>query len=214
MKKDQLAFLFAGLAFGFLFGFALFWTIHTRPGAATAGGSSAIPSPAGPTAPTQAMGAGAPQGGAPAAQGGAPMMAEINALKDRVAKNPKDADAWTRLGNIYHDAQMYEPAIEFYGRASELRPADANVLTDTGICYQELRKFDKAVEYFEKAQKADPSHWQSLYNTAVVAGLAMGQFDRADAALAKLQQVKPDAPNLQDLKDALAKARTAPPETR
>lgn len=214
MKKDQLAFLIAGLAFGFVLGFGLFRAIQTRPGASTAEATTAIPGPAGPGAPTETMGAGAPQPGAPAAGGGAPMMAEINALKDRVAKNPKDADAWTRLANIYHDAQMFEPAIEFYKRAFELRPADASLLTDMGICYQQLRQNDKAIELFERAQKVDPANWQSLYNIVVVAGLGMGQFDKADAALAKLQQIRPDAPNLQDLKDALAKARSAPSGTR
>jgi tetratricopeptide (TPR) repeat protein len=214
LKKDQLAFLFGGLAFGFLLGFGLFKAIETRPGASTAEAASAIPSPAGPAAPNAAMGGGVPQAGGGAPQGGgggAPMMAEINALKDRVTKNRSDADAWTRLGNIYHDAGMFDQAIEFYLRATEIRPNDAAVLTDTGICYQQLRQNDKALEMFERAQKADPSNWQSLYNTVVVAGLEMGRFDKADAAMARLQEIRPDAPNLAQLKQALDGARSAVP---
>jgi tetratricopeptide (TPR) repeat protein len=201
VKKDQFAFLFAGLAFGFLLGFGLFKAIATRPAAEAADASAEIPSVAGPASPTAAM------GGAPASGGGAPMMAEINALKERGAKDPKDADSWTRLGNIFHDAGMFQPAIEFYGRASEIRPGDAAVLTDTGICYQQLKQLDKALEMFERAQKADAANWQSLYNIVVVAGLGMGRFDKADAALTRLEQVKPDAPNLADLKQALDSAR-------
>jgi tetratricopeptide (TPR) repeat protein len=153
------------------------------------------------------MGGGAPQ----ASGGGAPMMAEINALKDRVTKDPNDADAWARLGNIYHDAGMFEQAVEFYLRAVGIRPNDANVLTDTGICYQQLRQNDKALEMFDRAQTANPANWQSLYNTVVVAGLEMGRFDKADAAMARLQQVHPDAPNLAQLKQALDNARSAVP---
>jgi hypothetical protein len=35
----------------------------------------------------------------------------------------------------------------------------------------------------------------------------MHRFDRADAAMARLQEIRPDAPNLSQLKDALNKAR-------
>ena len=203
MKKDHLAFLFGGLAFGFLLGFALFRAIETRPANnADAAASNQIPSPMGPAAPTQTQG-----GAAPGAGGGAPMIAEINALKERLQKNPGDAQAWTRLANMYQDAGMFQQAIEFYKRANELQPNDANLLTDMGICYQELKQFDTALEALEKAQKADPAHWQSLYNIVVVAGLELGRFDKADAALARLQQLRPDAPNLKGLKEALDKAR-------
>jgi tetratricopeptide (TPR) repeat protein len=135
------------------------------------------------------------------------MMAEINALKERVQKDPKDVEAWSRLANVYQDAGMFEPAISFYQRAVELAPNDANLLTDTAICYQELSQFDKALELLERAQKADPSHWQSLYNIVVVAGLRTGHFDKADAALAQLQRIHPDAPKLAELRAALSKAR-------
>ena len=76
-----------------------------------------------------------------------------------------------------------------------------------GICYQELKEFDKALELLMRAQKADPSNWQSLYNIVVVAGLDLHRFDQADAALARLQQLRPDAPNLAELREALNKAR-------
>ncbi len=202
MKKDQLAFLFGGLAFGFLLGFGLFRAIETRPGQTTGlSGSSEIPSPMGPAAP---MGSGTP---AQVSGGGAPMLAEINALKERVQKDPKDAQAWSRLANIYQDSGMFEPAIEFYKRASDLLPNNANLLTDMGICYQELKEFDKALELLMRAQTADPSNWQSLYNIVVVAGLDLHRFDQADAALARLQQLRPDAPNLAELREALNKAR-------
>jgi len=205
LKKDQLAFLFGGLAFGFLLGFGLFRAIDTRPGqGAGQAASGAIPSPMGPAAP---MGSGTPPQAAGGAGGGAPMMAEINALKESVQKDPKDVQAWTRLANIYQDSGMFEPAIEFYKRASDLLPDNANILTDMGICYQELQQYDKALELLEQAQKADPSHWQSLYNMVVVAGLDLRRFEKADAALARLQQIRPDAPNLAVLKEALDKAR-------
>lgn len=199
LKKDHLAFLIGGLAFGFLLGFGLFRVIQARPGGPVAETESGeVPGPMGPAAPTETAGA---------AAGGAPMMVEINALKERIQKDPKDAQAWTRLANIYQDARMFQQAIEFYQRALELTPANADLLTDLGFCYQELQQFDKALDALERAQKADPSNWQSLYNIAVVAGLHMGRTDRAEAALQRLQQIHPDAPNLAELKEAVQKAR-------
>ena len=208
LKKDHLAFLLGGLAFGFLFGFGLFRAIENRPGkAAAAEETGAVPSPMGPAAPTQ-TGAGSDGSG-----GGAPMMAEINALKERVTANPKDTAAWVRLANLYQDAGMYQPAVTFYERAVELEPADPNILTDLGICLQQLKQYDRALETLERAQKADPRHWQSLYNIVVVAGLGMGRFDRADAALARLTEINPAAPHLAELRDALRKARETPAST-
>ena len=202
MKKEHMAFLFGGLAFGFLLGFGLFRSIETRPGtSAGPAASNEVTSPMGPAAP---MGGTVPS---QSSGGGAPMLAEINALKDRVQKDSKDAAAWTRLANIYQDAGMFEPAIQFYQRASELRPNDANLLTDMGICYQELKQFDRALELLEQAQKADPANWQSLYNIVVVAGLDLNRFERADAALAQLEKLRPDAPNLAGLREALDRAR-------
>lgn len=210
MKRDQLAFLFGGLAFGLVAGFGLFRTIATRPTDVPERGGGGVPSVAGPSAPTDiAMGGGA---GAPAA---APMLAQINELKERVQKDPKDFEAWTRLGNLYQDAGMMQPAISFYEKASALKPDDANVLTDMGICYQQQSQYDKSLELFERAQKADASNWQSLYNIVVVAGLRMGRVDRAEAALTRLQQLKPDAPNLADLKAALDRVKgSGTPGTR
>jgi Tfp pilus assembly protein PilF len=135
------------------------------------------------------------------------MMAEINALKERVQKDPGDIQAWTRLANLFQDAGMFQPAIEFYQRALKLAPNDANLLTDLGICYQELKQYDQALTQLELAQKADPANWQSLYNIVVVAGLQMHRFDRADEAMTRLRKIRPDAPNLDQLQDALAKAR-------
>jgi Tetratricopeptide repeat len=223
MRRDHLAFLLGGLAFGVLIGFGLFETVANRPGAQVVPERGGVPSVAGPGSPTDVTGSGpaatmggggaapggAPAGGPPA--GGAPMLAELNALKERVQKDPKDFESWTRLGNLYQDAGMFQPAIGFYEKASALRPGDAGVLTDTGICYQQLNQLDKALDLFERAHKADPLNWQSLYNTVVVAGIDMGRYDKADEAFAKLKQVKPDAPNLDALRAALDRARSQGP---
>jgi Flp pilus assembly protein TadD len=197
MRRDHLAFLLGGLAFGILIGFGLFKAVAMRPSAATQESGSEIPTPAGPAAPTQTLGA------APAGEGGgAPMLAEIGALKERVRVDPADAEAWVRLGSLYQQAGMAEQAVEFYERAVALRPGDAALLNELGICYQAAHQLERALATFERAQKADPASWEAIYN-AVITEAALRRFDRARADLARLRRLKPDAPSLDQLEQAV-----------
>ncbi len=195
MKRDHLAFLVAGLAFGFLLGFGWFHARSIAPGAARSDGASAeATGPRGPMAPTQS--------GAPA--GGGPMVAEINELKARLARDPKDLKALVRLANLYHDVSMWPEAAAYYERAVELDASDADLLTDLGVCYRGLQRFDDALAMFDRASAANPRHWQSLYNTIVVAAFDTARFDRAEEALRKLERFDPPPPNLAELRRRVA----------
>lgn len=205
MRKDQLAFLAAGLVFGLLFGFGAFHAWSTRPGAGGGSGAAVATGPMGPSA----MGSVPPQ--APTASspgGGAPMVGLINELKRRLQSDPKDLEAATGLAHLYHDAGMFDQAIPFYERAVELASKDPNLLTDLGICLQEIGRLDESLDAFARASAADPAHWQSLYNTVIVA-MKDGRVDRAGEALQRLETVHPQAPNLGELKDAVERMRRA-----
>jgi len=192
-----------GFLYGGLFGFGIFYFIEHRPvlDAPARGSGSTVSSPSGPMAPTQ-IGSGQAGDGS-----GAPMMAEITALKERVAEEPRDVAALARLANLYHDAGMWPRAVDFYQKALEITPENPDLLTDLGICYRQLQQYEEALVLFDRAQKADSSHWESLYNTVIVAGLNLGDFERAEATLKKLEQGWPSTPNLEDLRQALARAR-------
>ena len=206
MRRDQVAFLLGGVAFGILLGYGLFNAVATRPGATGAGATEEARGPMGPAAMSQGP---PPEGGAPgAASGGAPMLQEINALKQAVQQDPANLAAWTRLANLYHDAGMFDTAIEFYRKAVDLAPRDPNIITDLGICYEQLEQFPQALELFDRAQSIDPNHWQSLYNIAVVSIYGLVDLDRAAGALARLGEVNPAAPNLGKLRAALDERRS------
>jgi hypothetical protein len=200
MKKENLAFLVGGLAFGVLFGFGLANALVTQPGHDHEHEAAEIPQPAGPPAPGGAM-------GGPAAGGGAPMMAEIQRLQGVVAANPNDAQAWTRLANLYHDAGMYPQAVGFYEKADQLAPGNPNIITDLGVCLRGSGQPEKALAAFERAQKADPGHWQSVFNQVIVLGLDLGRFAEAEAALARLERLNAPAEPVAQLKRSLEQAR-------
>jgi len=200
LKKDHLVLLAGGFAFGVLFGYGLFTALHNEPVLAGAGGAATqADRPAGPAAPTQVGPGGSP--------GGAPMMQEINELKRRFQQDPQDADAAVRLANIYHEVAMWDQAVPWYEKALALRPGDPNLLTDMGVCYRGLRQYDRALELFAQAQSGHPEHWQSLFNTAVVAGFDLAEYDRAFAAVAALERIQPPPPRVAELRQALEQAR-------
>src|SRR5947209_9808774 len=68
-------------------------------------------------------------GGTPAAPPES-VMQEVGQLRARLARNPKDLAALVRLGNMEFDAQKFDKAIEYYGRALALDPANPDVRTD------------------------------------------------------------------------------------
>ena len=200
MTKENLAFLISGVAFGVLIGAGLFNAIDKVPQLdAGAGPANSMPSPAGPRSPTQV--------GPGGAEGGAPMMAEINALKRRLQQDENDLSALRRLGDIYYQAAMWEQASGHYERALALDSSNPNVMTDLGVCYRGQQQFERALELFAQAQAADSGHWESLFNTAVVAGFDLGRFDRAMAAVEAMEALANPVPQLAELRAALEQAR-------
>ena len=200
MKKEQLYFLLGGFAFGVLVGFGLFQIYQDRPQLDAAANSAEVTSPGGPRAPGQ---------GAPAQGGGgaAPMVNEINELKRRLDANPKDAQTAASLGNMYYEVGMWDQALQFYDIALSVEPDDPDWLTDSGNVYRELGRYDRALESFRRAHEIKPDHWQSLFNTVVVAAFDLRQMDLADAAMAKLDEFEPVPAQLPALKRALAEFR-------
>jgi tetratricopeptide (TPR) repeat protein len=200
MTREHVAFLIGGLVFGVLIGFGSYHAVHTLPSLDQAVVENpTAPSPAGPRAPTQ-------QGG-PNAAGGAPMVARINELKRMLQNEPENHRVMLALANIYYDAAMWDQASGFYERVIELEPGP-DTLTDLGVCYRGLRQFDKALDAFTRANEMQPAHWQSLYNTVIVAVYDVQRFDLAQQALQSMQAIEPrpaglDAGRLQQLKELI-----------
>ena len=150
-----------------------------------------VAAPAGP-APAGAPAAGAPAGGMPG--GGLEAQQRIAALQQIVQRDPKNAQAWTQLGNDYFDTNQPQKAVEAYGRALEIQPGNPDVLTDMGVMYRALGQFDRAIQNFEKANQANPQHVQSLFNMGIVYAFDLKQPDKAIAAWNKVIQTSPSSP--------------------
>ncbi len=196
MKREQLAFLIGGFAFGVLVGFGLAQKIADRPKAVAGAGAPAGTMQSAP---------------APSTPSGAPMMEEIGRLRKVLAVDPNNVQALVKMANLYHDAQMFSQAVEFYQRAVRVQPDDPNVLTDLATCLGAVDRNQEALDILRRAQELDPGHWQSVFNTVIVAGIKMHDFKTADAAMEKLEKMPEARPHLPGLKEALERARVEHP---
>jgi Tfp pilus assembly protein PilF len=120
-----------------------------------------------PSAPTIPSGP-APQGIVPQTKMNAELAREIDVLRQVVARDPKNGEAWTQLGNNLFDSNRPTESIEAYARALEITPNNPNILTDQGVMYRAIGQFDKAIANFRKAIAINPRHTIARFNWGVV----------------------------------------------
>jgi lipopolysaccharide biosynthesis regulator YciM len=138
------------------------------------------------------------------AAGGNPMAAvqqQLATLKAAIEKDPKNFDALVQLGDMYMDAAKFPQAIDYLERALAVHD-DANVRTDLGICYKQTGQPASALAEFERAAAMAPDQWQPLFNQAIVLN-DLHRTDEARVVAAKLQQLKPNDPDVQKLLTSL-----------
>jgi tetratricopeptide (TPR) repeat protein len=222
MNKDHARFLISGILFGFLVGYIVAYGVYEPrvkliadrpPEAGNLGMTAAAIGPAGGGAPGGGMpGGGAPGGAQRSGMAGADaqmahVFEQIAALKATIEKDPKNADALTRLGNFYQDAGKFEDAVGFYRRVLDLRPADVNVRTDMGICLREMGRAPEAIQEFRRSLDTDPNHWQTWLNLAIVSLVDLNDPETAAEAIGKVETLNASFEGLPALKEAIRKAR-------
>jgi cytochrome c-type biogenesis protein CcmH/NrfG len=191
VKKEQVAMLVGGFAFGVLVGFALAQVAGGTP-QQPGGIESSRQRTTAPQAQTQA---------------GAPMMKEIGKLREVLKLDPRNLQALTRMAHLYHDARMWPQAVEFYEQVIELVPENPDIMTDLGTCYGGMNRNEEAVAMFRRANEADPDHWPSLFNMVIIAGMNMHDFETAEAALARMEEIPAARDQVPQLRHALEQAR-------
>lgn len=165
------------LAVGF-FGGVIYSSIH---------GGSTTPAPA-------VVQEASPMGsGQPSPAGVNPQLASsILSLEQKVAANPKDAEAWAHLGNDYFDTNNFSKAIAAYNHYLTLQPNNANVLTDLGTMYRGNGQPEEAIVAFDRAIAVDPNHVQAQLNKGIVLLNDLHDPQGAIAVLQKLADAHPE----------------------
>jgi tetratricopeptide (TPR) repeat protein len=95
-------------------------------------------------------------------------MAQINLLRDRLEKNPRDLEALITLGNANYDIRRFDTARDLYRAALAVDPMNVQVRTDLATCYRQLGDADRAVEELRRVLAINPTHDTALYNLGVI----------------------------------------------
>ena len=141
-------------------------------------------------------------GGGGSATGGAapstsqPAMEQVQRLRAHVAQNPDDAAAVRQLANLNYDIRNWDRAAELYRKYLDLAPGDLDAMTDLGAVYRYLGRPEEALEQFREVGGRAPDHWQARYNAILVLAFDLQDLDAAGSAMAELQQLQPDNPDI------------------
>jgi len=134
---------------------------------------------------------------------------EIQQLESLAKANPRNADAWTALGNAQMDAQRFAEAIISYQRSLELDPKNVNVRVDMGTCYRGVGQPEKAIEEYRKGMKFDPRHAMAHMNAGVVLAHDLGRKAEAVKEFEKYLELAPNAPNAADIRQEIQKLKAS-----
>lgn len=134
--------------------------------------------------------------GAPVAALGSPanpVEDTIKAFKERIAANPKDAEAMARLGDLYFENSKFDEAIAEYKKAVILNPKDIDTINDLGLAYLYIGKKDEAVKELEKGSRVDPMY-QRIWLSLGFAYVSNGNKDKAKEAWQRAAAMDPASP--------------------
>lgn len=131
-----------------------------------------------------------------------------------------DAAAEYRNGIGALKASRFADAKRSFGKVLNVAPTDANANFLAGMADAGLNDFKSAAKHYEKATKANGRMVEAHHELAN-AYLKLGQRDKAQAELAKLQKLEADcagacedAAKLKDAVTAVQTALAAPPQAR
>jgi tetratricopeptide (TPR) repeat protein len=91
------------------------------------------------------------------------LMEKIEELKETLREDPKNLQAWLKLGDIYFAYNKYREAIEAYSQYLSIDPENPDVRTKRGIMLRGLGDFDGAIEEFRRTSQVFPQHGESRF---------------------------------------------------
>jgi len=136
------------------------------------------------------------------------MQRQISALQSILKQDPKNLKALIELGNLYFDADQFDPAIQAYSKALEIDPNNPDVRTDMGIMFRRKGDPDRATAEFKKAAASDPKHVNSRYNLGVVLLHDKGDIKGAIQAWEEFVKVEPTGSRADNIRNQIEKMRT------
>lgn len=113
---------------------------------------------------------------------------EVEALQEKIAKNPQDIKSRERLGHIYLQQQDFENVFKMSHDALETNPRSAESRAHLGMVLFAMQEYDKAIEQLDTAIAIDPKLTESYLFKGIV--LFQGKQDLKGAKKAWEQFMK------------------------
>jgi tetratricopeptide (TPR) repeat protein len=108
----------------------------------------------------------------------------LEELNERVAKNPRDEEAWYHLADLYERAALYAEEVNALKKVLEINPARGYGYLKLGAAYSRLGKHEDAVKTFLKAKKYYAAY-APLYNNL---GVAYGRTGNVEKEIVELKK--------------------------
>lgn len=134
--------------------------------------------------------------------------AELQAYRDILARDPKNAKAATDLANKLYDAGRFAEAIPYYQQAHALDPKNTSVSTDLGTALYYAGRPDEALAQLELSLKADPKHAQTLFNIGIVKRDGKKDGKGAIDAWRRLLEIDPNYPDAARVRALIAETKS------
>ena len=132
---------------------------------------------------------------------------QVQALREILAKDPKNLQASIQLGNMLYDAGRYAEAVPAYQQAFALDPKNINVSTDLGTALWYSGRADDALAQYEKSLAIDPTHAQTLFNQGIVRHDGKQDHPRALQSWERLLASNPNYPDREKVQQLIDQTR-------
>jgi tetratricopeptide (TPR) repeat protein len=133
---------------------------------------------------------------------------ELQAYRNVLASDPRNARANTELANRLYDAGRYTEAIPYYQQAFLSDARNVNVSTDLATALYYAGRPDDALAQFEKSLAIDPKHGQTLFNLGLVRRDGKHDPQGAIAAWERLLGAVPDYADAGKVRTMLAELKS------
>jgi tetratricopeptide (TPR) repeat protein len=133
--------------------------------------------------------------------------AQAAPMIEKLKADPKNPDLLVNVGNSYYDAQQYPVAVDYYGRALEIKPSDAAVRTDMATAYWYMGDTDRAIAEFNKSLSYEPNKANTLFNLGLVKWRGKMDVNGAVADWEKLLATNPNYEGKDKVEQLIAEAK-------
>jgi len=123
-------------------------------------------------------------------------------VKAEIARDPRNADAWLHLADLYERSGMYTEEADALTKVLSIDPARGFAYQKLGTTYNRLNRYADAVTQFKKAKQYLPKN-PVLYNNLA---FSYGKINKTDEQIASLKQAVEQNARFPEGKIFLAKA--------